>query len=243
MLDEYAGARKSLHPGVQAGAAVVLVAAVLGGMWGVGIFDVKPADSKPATCNVSVSVTGTSTTEKAAPTTTPSTLPATRASAAQLCAALNRSDLPVLLGTPDEHVLGASGSTSKFTSAGGAETLTPQADVQTQTYSLELTGNDDHLTVTQAKPFLGGTAQATSVLGHPAVLYSDRTIAFTLGGGKGGTGPGGIARTLMVARSAKDGGGSFEIALWRQDDVLPDDSALMRVAEQVLPTLPGWSNG
>jgi hypothetical protein len=155
---------------------------------------------------------------------------------------LNQSDLPALLGTPGDHVLNASGSTRVFTSAGGSQSRTPQADVQTTTYSLELTGNDDDLTVAQAVPFLGGTAaQQTAVLGHPAVLYSNRTIAFSLGGG--GTRPGGIARTLMVARSAKDGGGSFEIALWRQDDVLPDDNALRRVAERVLPTLPGWTNG
>jgi hypothetical protein len=229
MIEEYDGVRKSLHPGVQAAAALVLVGGVLGGMWGLGIFNLSSAAaSKPAVCSVTPATPATPAAATA------------DASAGRLCAALNRSDLPVLLGTPGDHLLNASGSTSTFTSAGGSQSRTPQADVQTTTYSLKLTGNDDDLTVAEAVPLLGGTAQQTTVLGHPAVLYSNRTIAFSLGGG--GTRPGGIARTLMVARSAKDGGGSFEIALWRQDDVLPDDNALRRVAEQVLPTLPGWTN-
>ncbi|MFJ1531234.1 hypothetical protein ACIOFV_22890 [Streptomyces mirabilis] len=54
------------------------------------------------------------------------------------------------------------------------------------------------------------TAQKRTVLGHPAVLYSDRTIA---------------------------------IVIWRQDSVVPDDAALLSVAEKVLPTIPGWGNG
>src|SRR5256885_2255596 len=77
--------------------------------------------------------------------------------------------------------------------------------------------------------FLGATAEQKTLLGHQAVLYSDRTIAlkFRLGGGKVDTGPGGIARSLVVARNVKDGGGSYEISIWRQDDVPPDDTALL----------------
>ncbi|MFD4624495.1 hypothetical protein [Streptomyces sp. NPDC058475] len=37
--------------------------------------------------------------------------------------------------------------------------------------------------------------------------------------------------------------GSFEVVIWRQDEVPPDDAALLRVAEQVLPTVPGWTAG
>ncbi|MEU5478582.1 hypothetical protein [Streptomyces mirabilis] len=58
------------------------------------------------------------------------------------------------------------------------------------------------------------TAQKRTVLGHPAVLYSDRTIAIAIA-----------------------------IAIWRQDSVVPDDAALLSVAEKVLPTIPGWGNG
>jgi hypothetical protein len=42
-----------------------------------------------------------------------------------------------------------------------------------------------------------------------------------------------------VARDANDSGGSFELALWRTDGGVPDDAVLLRVAEKVLPTVPG----
>jgi hypothetical protein len=45
----------------------------------------------------------------------------------------------------------------------------------------------------------------------------------------------------MVAGDEKDGGASYELVIWRQDGVTPDDAALFRVAEQVLPTVPGWT--
>lgn len=47
----------------------------------------------------------------------------------------------------------------------------------------------------------------------------------------------------MVAKDAQDGGGSFEVVIWCQDGRLPDDTALFRTAEQVLPTIPGWTAG
>ncbi|MFJ1555735.1 hypothetical protein [Streptomyces mirabilis] len=90
------------------------------------------------------------------------------------------------------------------------------------------------------------TAQKRTVLGHPAVLYSDRTIAIAItfnGDGKTDSGPGGIARSLLAAQDSKDGGGSYEIAIWRQDSVVPDDAALLSVAAKVLPTIPGRVNG
>jgi len=46
---------------------------------------------------------------------------------------------------------------------------------------------------------------------------------------------------LVVAPDVKDGGGSYELSIWRQDNVRPDDTALLRVAQQVLPTIPGWT--
>ncbi|MCX5611797.1 DUF6215 domain-containing protein [Streptomyces sp. NBC_00047] len=105
----------------------------------------------------------------------------------------------------------------------------------------------DRLPVAETADLLGFTAQKTTVLGRPAVLYSDRTIGIILNfnGGKTstGTGPGGIARSLVVAKDAQDGGGSFEVVIWRQDGRLPDDTALFRTAEQVLPTSPGWTAG
>ncbi|WP_393053666.1 hypothetical protein [Streptomyces sp. LN549] len=46
-----------------------------------------------------------------------------------------------------------------------------------------------------------------------------------------------------MARDAKDSGGSFEPVLWREDGRVPDDAAVLRVAETILPTVPGWAAG
>jgi hypothetical protein len=44
-----------------------------------------------------------------------------------------------------------------------------------------------------------------------------------------------------VARDAQDSGGSFDVTLLRADGAVPDDAVLLRVAEKVLPTSPGWA--
>ncbi|MFJ3952124.1 DUF6215 domain-containing protein [Streptomyces libani] len=33
------------------------------------------------------------------------------------------------------------------------------------------------------------------------------------------------------------------LSLWRADGMVPDDAVLLRVAEKVLPTVPGWAAG
>ncbi|MFF0011598.1 DUF6215 domain-containing protein [Streptomyces sp. NPDC005374] len=172
--------------------------------------------------------------------------PSKPVSGVQLCTALNRADLPALLGTPTESAMNASGNESTSTWADGTKDVTPEAEVQLATYSVKLSTSDDDIPVAEMAAFLGSTAQPKTIGGHPAVLYSDRTIAlkFSFGGdSKVDTGPGGIARSLLVAKDTKDGGGFYEIAIWRQDDVVPDDLALLRVAETVLPTVPGWTAG
>ncbi|WP_416966290.1 DUF6215 domain-containing protein [Streptomyces sp. Agncl-13] len=186
-------------------------------------------DSKPATCSASAD----------------KTLPAKYVSPAQLCTALNRSDLPVLLGTPEEHAETARGSAGWMTLAGGTKIASPEAEVDLRTYSVRLSASYDDVPVAEAARYVDSSSQVKMVLGHPAVLYSNRTIeiSFNLGGGKASTGPGGIARSLLVSTSAKDGGDSFEMTIWRQDDVPPDDEALFRIAEEVLPTVPGWTAG
>nr|WSY51228.1 DUF6215 domain-containing protein [Streptomyces sp. NBC_00886] len=231
MVDDFVEPKKGMSAGAQAVAAVVLVGGVVGGMW--GLAGVLPKTSqeagKPATCTAS----------------TDGTLPAKYVSPAALCTALNRADLPLLLGTPEEHAETAQGSAGWMTLAGGTKIASPEADVDLRTYSVRLSASYDDVSIAEAAGYVDATAQLKTVLGHPAVLYSDRTIAisFNLGGGKASTGPGGIARSLLVSTSAKDGGDSFEISIWRQDDVPPDDEALFRVAEQVLPTVPGWTAG
>jgi hypothetical protein len=231
MVDDSVEPERRMSAGAQAVAAVVLVGGVVGGMWGLGAVLPKTSqeDSKPATCTAS----------------TDKTLPAKYVSSAQLCTALNRSDLPVLLGTPDEHAETAGGSAGWMTLAGGTKIASPEADVDLTTYSVRLSASYDDIPVAAAARYVDSTSEVKMVLGHPAVLYSDRTIAisFNLGGGKASTGPGGVARSLLVSTSAKDGGDSFEISIWRQDDVAPDDEALFRIAEKVLPTVPGWTAG
>lgn len=226
MSDDLKESGKSVNAGAQAVAAVVLVGGVLGGMWGLGEvlgWATTTGDRGPAACSRPDGLVS-----------------AKHVSGARLCTALNRSDLPELLGTPTEHALSAYGSEGSVKLADGTEIAEPAATVQLTTYSVKVIASEDRLAVTELADLLGVTAQRRTVVGHPAVLYSDRTIAFTFNGGKIGTGPGGIARSLLVARTPKDGGGSFEIAVWRQDDVPPDDAALLRVAEQVLPAVPGW---
>ncbi|MFF7474115.1 DUF6215 domain-containing protein [Streptomyces sp. NPDC008092] len=226
MTEGFAEPEKDGRPALQAIAAVALFAVVVGVLWAQKEFvPQKDAATEPAACSKP-----------------DDHLPARYVSGARLCKALNRPDLPVLLGTSQEHAETADGNGEWVTLAGGTKIAEPEATVTLETYSVKLTASYDHMTVGTAGALMGG-ARRTTVLGHPAVLYSSPTISigFDLGGGKASTGPGGTARCLLVSKHGKDDGkGTFEVALWRQDDVLPDDTALVRVAEQVLPTVPGW---
>ncbi|PKT72583.1 hypothetical protein CW362_13335 [Streptomyces populi] len=226
MADKVAGSRRGLNAGVQTFAAVALVAGVAGGVGGLWrIIPKGDGADGPATCADGHG-----------------TPPAKRVSGAQLCRALNRSDLPVLLGTPDEHARTADGDDGWITLDGGTRIASPEANVTLKTYSVKLSASEDRFSVSQGLDLLP-KAEPRQILGHPAVLYSDRTAALTLDSGKAGSGPGGTARSLLVARDVKDGGGSFEISVRRQDGAAPDDAALFRVAELVLPTVPGWKSG
>ncbi|MEU6091449.1 DUF6215 domain-containing protein [Streptomyces sp. NPDC047085] len=217
------------RPGVQAVAAVVAVVGTLGGLWALDEVQGSSVDTGPATCSPSHDKRVSK-----------------RVSAQRLCTALNRADLPALLGVPQEQAETAYGSESEIVGADGSKTPTPQAQVDTKTYSVKLEATEDDLPVSDMAGLLGPSAQSKKVLGHPAVLYSDHTLAFNLnlGSGKAGNvGTGGVAHHLLVAADRKDGGRSFEIAIWRQDDVTPDEAALYRIAERVLPTVPGWKAG
>ncbi|MFD0573789.1 DUF6215 domain-containing protein [Kitasatospora gansuensis] len=213
------GARSAV---LQTAAAVALAAAVLGGMWAAGLFRSTTADGKPAACSP------------------PKATDAPEYPA--LCAALNRPDLPTLLGTPDTPVVIAQSGGGPITLASGTVVYDASAEVQLGSTHVRISDNHD-LSVKTATAFGGSQTRPTSLLGHPAATYSDHTLAFDFNlSGKDTTAkPGGIARHLVVAKGADANGGSFEITIWRQDLGSPDDAALFRIAYQVFPTLQGWA--
>ncbi|WP_137990432.1 DUF6215 domain-containing protein [Streptomyces vilmorinianum] len=211
----------------QAVAAVVLTAVLGVGLWTLGeTASSGSATPRPATCSGAEA-------EKAAG----------RVSGAQLCEALHRPDLAALLGTPGEIAKTAGGGAGTFRPVGGKEIVTPSAEVEFETYTVTLKATYDRLPVAGSAAYLGDGARQRTVLGRPAVLYWDRTlsISFRLDGSDATSGPGVPVCALSVARDAKDSGGSFEVVLWRADGAVPDDAVLLRVAEKVLPTIPGWN--
>lgn len=223
-----AGSRKEMSTGAQVFAAVAAVGVILGGLWLIGDFLGRtPGTVGPAVCSSS---------DDASPA------PRGKVSGARLCTALNRADLPELLGTPTERAVSASGGDSESKWADGTRTVTPEATVELDTYAVKLSASFDDLPVAEAEDHLGADAESRTVLGHRAVLYSGQTmsISFRLDGGDATSGPGGVARRLLVATDPKDSGSTFELVIWRQDTQRPDDAALFRVAEKVLPKLQGW---
>ncbi|MET7320879.1 DUF6215 domain-containing protein [Streptomyces sp. NPDC005549] len=162
-----------------------------------------------------------------------------------LCKALNRADLAQLLGTPAETVTVASGSSDTAPLTDG-KVAQPEAEVQFDTYTVNVSVTYNQLSIAQyVKLMTYGEetdVRTLSVLGRPAVLASDHTmkIEINLGGGSSG-GPveqGPLARTLSVALDAKDRGGYYDITVWSASGALPDDTALLGIAEKVLPTIP-----
>lgn len=231
MDEQVAAPEKGPNAWAQAIAALVVVGALGGALYVLQKNDAQAAD-KPATCSADDEDEKANAAAKAAH----------RVSGTQLCTALNRADLPTLLGTPREHARTAYGSDGSVASGGGPDIPTPEGTVELDTYTVKLSRSYDALPIAGMEGLLT-EAEKKTVAGHPAVLYSTQTIAirFNLGGGKSETGPGGVARALVVAPDAKDRGGSYELTIWRQDTMRPDDAALLRIAQQVLPMLPGWA--
>lgn len=226
MTEETGAPAKEPSQWGQAVVAVALVAALGGGLLAFGRTS-ENSGPPPATCSDEESKKS-----------------AGRVTGAELCEALHRPDLPALLGTPTETAKTAHGSDGSVGLAGGKDIPMPSAEVEFDTYTVTLSATYDGLPVAGSHELLG-EAQERTVLGRPAVLYSDRTIRinFRLDGGDADSGPGVPLRSLMVAQDAKDGGGSFDVTLWRADGMAPDDAVLLRVAEKVLPTVPGWTAG
>ncbi|MFG1811976.1 DUF6215 domain-containing protein [Streptomyces sp. NPDC049040] len=220
----------------QAVTAVVLVGALGAGLWAFQKTNSsQSAALPPATCSDGASDTAPADSGKASG----------YVSGTQLCEALNRSDLAELLGTPGEEPKSASGSGGAFTSGSGRRIDTPSAQVEFDTYTVNLSASYDGLPVAESAALFGDSARRQTVLGRPAFLYADRTISirFRLDGGDADSGPGVPARTVSVALDEKDSGGSVEVTLWRADGGFLNDAVLLRVAEKVLPTVPGWTAG
>ncbi|MEU6335962.1 DUF6215 domain-containing protein [Streptomyces cellulosae] len=162
-----------------------------------------------------------------------------------LCRALNLPELPRLLGTPTETATYASGTdnTAPLTDRKVAQ---PEARVEFDTYTVELSATYNKLTVDQyanlTKYGDHGFVKELKILGRPALLTSDHMmkIQIDLGGGEGASGPveqGPLARTLTVAFDTKDRGGSYDLTVWSESGALPDDSAVVEIAEAVLPRI------
>ncbi|MFJ8193938.1 DUF6215 domain-containing protein [Streptomyces sp. NPDC096094] len=211
----------------QAITAVVVVGALAGGMWTIARADAPSSGKRgPATCSA-----------------TDDAPPSKPVSGMQLCTALNRPDLPALLEVPEEPARNAYGNDEPTGLADGRKVPAPEATVRFETYTVKLSASYDDISVAGTADLLGETAQARKVLGRAAALYSNRTIAIAFGSDQADAGPGGIARSLLVARDEKDSGGSYELSVWREDGMPPDDAMVLRVAERVLPTVPGWAAG
>ncbi|MEV5786891.1 DUF6215 domain-containing protein [Streptomyces sp. NPDC052287] len=164
----------------------------------------------------------------------------------ELCKALNRPDLAELLGTPGETATTASGTSNTAPLTDG-KVAQPEAEVAFDTYTVNVSATYNKMSTDQyVKLMKFGNERdikTLTVLGRPAVLSSDHTmkIEINLGsdGSGGPVGQGPLARTLSVSFERDDRGGYYDITVWSTSGALPDDSALLGIAEKVLPTLHG----
>ncbi|MFJ7250469.1 DUF6215 domain-containing protein [Kitasatospora sp. NPDC098652] len=210
--------------GLQVALAVVLVGALLAGLWyltgdgrGLG------PNNAPAKCSPAK--------------------PTDSARYPALCAALNRPDLPVLMGVPKERVLVAQAGMTLGGGPGLDKDGYGAAEVQFSELYVQLADSTDVDVDDYARLYPSADPRAP-VLGHKALFYRapTMTLSFSLGGGKSTTGTGAPAHALAVAKNPDGSGGSFELSVWRKDSLPIDDAALYRLAEAVLPGLPGWAS-
>ncbi|WP_055522959.1 DUF6215 domain-containing protein [Streptomyces graminilatus] len=218
---------KGMSNGVQVASALILVGGLAVSFWVLQTYQPDSQANPPASCSRS---------DDDKPLSKP-------VSGVRLCEALNRPDLPALLGTPEDRALGAYSNEATHSDKPDVLPTDPEATVQLEGYSVKLSAiGDDGPSLAEMAEFqyLVRDQERRTVLGHSALLYSGQTIGIVFKDGKGSSGPGGVSRSLVVAKGAEDRGGAYEIDIWRQDDLVPDDTALLRVAERVLPTIPGW---
>lgn len=163
----------------------------------------------------------------------------------ELCKALNRPDLAELLGTPEETATTAS-STNNTAPLTDGKVAQPEAEVTFDTYTVNVSATYNELSIGQYVKLMKfgdeKDVKTLTVLGRPAVLSSDHTMKLEINLGSGGSGgpvgEGPLARTLSVALDRKDRGGYCDITVWSTSGALPNDSALLNIAEKVLPRIP-----
>lgn len=163
-------------------ATVLLTVCAVAGMWGIGVFGGSSApNGKPAPCN-----------EPRADDSPE--YPA-------LCAALNRPDLPVLLGMPDGHASAAQSGGGPVTFADGTRADDASARKQIGAVCGRLS-HDPHSSVDGLSFLPGGlVARRATVLGLTAATSSDGTVALVAGGAEPRNRPGGVAPTLSSRRT------------------------------------------
>ncbi|MFF3934874.1 DUF6215 domain-containing protein [Streptomyces phaeofaciens] len=163
-----------------------------------------------------------------------------------LCTALNRPDLAKLLGTPGEKATSASGSDNTAPLTDG-KVARPEAQVAFDTYTVNVSATYNDLSIDQYVKLMAfgdeSDIKTLKVRGRSAVLSTDHTmkIEINLGGSGGSGGPveqGPLERTLTVALDRGDRGGYCEITVWSESGALPNDAALLGIAEKVLPKIP-----
>ncbi|MFC9635314.1 DUF6215 domain-containing protein [Streptomyces mirabilis] len=163
----------------------------------------------------------------------------------ELCKALNRPDLAKLLGTPEETATTVS-STNNTAPLTDGKVAQPEAEVTFDTYTVNVSATYNELSTDQYVKLMKfgdeKDVKTLTVLGRPAVLSSDHTMKLEINLGSGGSGgpveEGPLARTLSVALDRKDRGGYCDITVWSTSGALPNDSALLDIAEKVLPRIP-----
>ncbi|MFD7000890.1 DUF6215 domain-containing protein [Streptomyces mirabilis] len=163
----------------------------------------------------------------------------------ELCKALNRPDLAKLLGTPGETATTVS-STNNTAPLTDGKVAQPEAEVTFDTYTVNVSATYNELSTDQYVKLMKfgdeKDIKTLTVLGRSAVLSSDHTMKLEINLGSGGSGgpveEGPLARTLSVALDRNDRGGYCEITVWSTSGALPNDSALLGIAEKVLPEIP-----
>jgi hypothetical protein len=163
----------------------------------------------------------------------------------ELCKALNRPDLAMLLGTPGETATTVS-STNNTAPLTDGKVAQPEAEVTFDTYTVNVSATYNELSTDQYVKLMKfgdeKDIKTLTVLGRPAVLSSDHTMKLEINLGSGGSGgpveQGPLARTLSVALDRHDRGAYCDITVWSTSGALPNDSVLLNIAEKVLPGIP-----